>query len=52
MVLQLHMSTKKSNKLIDNSVTYLVGDMGRWNNGKKAEEHDRVKHTVSDGENT
>ena len=30
---------------------YLVGDMGRWNNGKKAEEHDRVKHTVSDGGN-
>lgn len=23
---------------------YLVGDMNRWNNGKRAEEHDRVKH--------
>lgn len=23
---------------------YLVGDMSRWNNGKRAEEHDRVKH--------
>lgn len=23
---------------------YLVGDMGRWNNGKRAEEQDRVKH--------
>lgn len=25
---------------------YLVGTMDRWNNGKKAEEHDRVKHGV------
>ncbi len=23
---------------------YLVGDMNRWNDGKKAEEHDRVKY--------
>ncbi len=23
---------------------YLVGDMGRWNNAKTAEERDRVKH--------
>ena len=23
---------------------YLVGDMRRWNNAKKAEEHDRVAH--------
>lgn len=23
---------------------YLVGDMGRWNNAKRAEEQDRVKH--------
>lgn len=28
---------------------YLVGDLNRWNNGKRAEEHDRVKHTVKDG---
>ena len=27
---------------------YLVGTMDRWNNGKKAEEHDRVKHGVDD----
>lgn len=26
---------------------YLVGDMGRWNNGKTAEEKDRVKHNVT-----
>ena len=25
---------------------YLVGDMGRWNSGKRAEERDRVKHTT------
>ena len=25
---------------------YLVGNMTRWNNGKRAEESDRVKHTV------
>lgn len=23
---------------------YLVGDLNRWNNAKKAEEKDRVKH--------
>lgn len=23
---------------------YLVGDMSRWNDGKRAEEADRVKH--------
>ena len=25
---------------------YLVGTMDRWNNGKRAEERDRVKHDV------
>ena len=25
---------------------YLVGSLDRWNNGKKAEEHDRVKHST------
>lgn len=24
---------------------YLSGDVSRFNNGKRAEEHDRVKHT-------
>lgn len=24
---------------------YLVGDMSHWNNGKRAEERDRVKHS-------
>lgn len=27
---------------------YLVPDLRKWNNGKKAEEHDRVKHGVSE----
>lgn len=26
---------------------YLVGSLERWNDGKKAEEHDRVKHAVA-----
>ena len=25
---------------------YLVGDLSRWNNGKFAEQNDRVKHAV------
>jgi hypothetical protein len=25
---------------------YLVGDMSRWNDAKRAEEHDRVKHGI------
>lgn len=25
---------------------YLVGDLERWNDAKKAEEHDRVKHSL------
>ena len=28
---------------------YLVGPMDHWNNAKRAEEHDRVKHTMSSG---
>ena len=25
---------------------YLVGTLDRWNNAKRAEEHDRVKHSI------
>ena len=25
---------------------YLVGSLDKWNNAKRAEEHDRVKHTT------
>lgn len=28
---------------------YLVGTMDQWNDAKAAEEHDRVKHSVSSG---
>ena len=28
---------------------YLVGTIDRWNDAKKAEEHDRVKHELSQG---
>jgi len=28
---------------------YLVGTVERFNNGKRAEEHDRVKHTFEQG---
>lgn len=28
---------------------YLVGTVDRFNNAKRAEEHDRVKHTISNG---
>lgn len=27
---------------------YLVGTMDKWNDAKRAEEHDRVKHDVQD----
>ncbi len=30
---------------------YLVGTMEKWNDAKKAEERDRVKHSVAKGEN-
>lgn len=26
---------------------YLVGTMDKWNDAKRAEEHDRVKHSLS-----
>ena len=26
---------------------YLVGTMDKWNDAKRAEEHDRVKHSVT-----
>ena len=30
---------------------YLVGTMEKWNDGKRAEEHDRVKHGQEDNAN-
>lgn len=31
---------------------YLVGTMEKWNNAKRAEEHDRVKHGLEKGDRT
>lgn len=31
---------------------YLVGSLSTWNNAKKAEERDRVKHTIGKAANT
>lgn len=28
---------------------YLVGTMDKWNDAKRAEEHDRIKHGVTNG---
>jgi len=30
---------------------YLVGTLDRWNNAKKAEERDRVQHSIAKGGN-
>lgn len=30
---------------------YLVGNLDRFNNAKKAEEHDRIKHNVEKSKN-
>ena len=30
-------------------ITGYLGAMDHWNNAKRAEEHDRVKHTMSSG---
>ena len=32
----------------EQSVTYLVGTVDRWNDAKREEERDRVKHTNAD----
>lgn len=30
----------------EQSMMYLVGTMDRWNDAKRSEEHDRVKHDI------
>lgn len=45
MVTKFFMSSNASNKL---RLKSLVGTMDRWNNGKRAEERDRVKHGLDD----
>lgn len=50
------MDSKNANVLVGKNVGferirritgYLVGTIDRWNNAKRAEEHDRVKHTIT-----
>lgn len=50
------MDSKNANVLVGENVGferirritgYLVGTIDRWNNAKRAEEKDRVKHTVT-----
>jgi anaerobic ribonucleoside-triphosphate reductase len=31
---------------------YLTGTVDRWNNAKRAEEHDRVNHSIQSNQNT
>lgn len=56
--IEKEMETKESKKTVGEGVGferirritgYLVGTVERFNNGKKAEEHDRVKHTFDCG---
>ena len=42
-----HFSDTKSFDRIRRITGYLVGTLDRFNDSKRAEEHDRVKHTVS-----
>jgi len=44
--LETHFKKEPNFQRIRRITGYLVGDMGRWNNGKVAEEADRVKHSV------
>ena len=39
--------TPKNYERIRRITGYLVGTLDRFNNGKRAEEHDRVKHSVN-----
>lgn len=50
------MDSKNKNVLVGENVGferirritgYLVGTIDRWNNAKRAEKHDRVKHTIT-----
>lgn len=44
---ECHFSDAKPFDRIRRITGYLVGTLDRFNDGKRAEEHDRVKHTVS-----
>lgn len=40
------MSTQPSFERIRRITGYLVGSLSKWNDAKRAEEHDRVKHSA------
>lgn len=44
-----HISTTKPFERIRRITGYLVGTLDKWNNAKRAEEHDRVKHVTDAG---
>ena len=45
--MELHMGEGVKFERIRRITGYLVGTMEKWNNAKKAEERDRVKHGFS-----
>lgn len=47
--LTYHISTTRPFERIRRITGYLVGTLDKWNNAKRAEEHDRVKHVTDDG---
>lgn len=49
--LHYELDTKKPFKRLRRITGYLVGYLDRWNNGKRAEENDRVKHETGGGTN-
>ena len=48
--MNLNMGEGVSFERIRRTTGYLVGTMDKWNNAKRAEEHDRVKHMVGRSE--
>lgn len=47
VLLETHFEEPKKFIRIRRITGYLVGTLDRFNDGKRAEEHDRVKHSVS-----
>lgn len=50
--MNLHMGEGVMFERIRRITGYLVGTMDKWNDAKKAEERDRVKHSFSKTEDT
>lgn len=45
--MNLHLGEGVNFERIRRITGYLVGTMDKWNDAKKAEERDRVKHTIT-----